>query len=311
MSRRRLPPLNSLRAFEAAARHLSFEKAGDEIAVTASAVGQQVKALEAWIGRPLFLRQPSRGVALTPLGERYAAAVTDALNRLDEATAQVLRPETSHVITVSCMPSLASNWLIPRLGAFRERHPGIDVRVSVSTRLTDFAREDVDVAIRFGRGGYTGLRTDLLMEETFFAVCSAALAGDPRHPLRRPDDLRHHSLVHEVVEEVPDYITWDRWLQAAGVEGVDTSRGPRFSHTYLCLQAAASGQGVALATNVLIGDYLDAGRLVRPFPHQIKGAYQYYVVSPEASADRPAVKAFRAWLLDEAGAQAQAEAMRG
>jgi LysR family glycine cleavage system transcriptional activator len=110
---------------------------------------------------------------------------------------------------------------------------------------------------------------------------------------------------------VPDYITWDRWLQAAGVEGVDTSRGPRFSHTYLCLQAAASGQGVALATNVLIGDYLDAGRLVRPFPHQIKGAYQYYVVSPEASADRPAVKAFRAWLLDEAGAQAEAEAMRG
>ena len=311
MSRRRLPPLNSLRAFEAAARHLSFEKAGDEIAVTASAVGQQVKSLEAWVGRPLFLRQPSRGVALTPLGERYAAAVTEALNRLDEATARVLRPETSHVVTVSAMPSLASNWLIPRLGAFRDRHPDIEVRVSVSTRLTDFAREDVDVAIRFGRGGYTGLRTDLLMAETFFAVCSAALVKDPRHPLSQPDDLRHHTLVHEVVEEVPDYITWDRWLQAAGVEGVDTSRGPRFSHTYLCLQAAASGQGVALATNVLIGDYLDAGRLVRPFPHQIRGAYQYYVVSPEASADRPAVKAFRAWLLDEARAQAEAEAARG
>jgi len=310
MSRRRLPPLNSLRAFEAAARHLNFEKAGDEIAVTASAVGQQVKALEAWLGRPLFVRLPSRGVALTPLGERYAASVTEALDRLDQATAQALRPETSHVITVSSMPSLASNWLIPRLGSFRERHPELDVRVSVSMRLTDFAREDVDVAIRFGRGNYPGLRTDLLMEETFFAVCSAALLNDPHRPLREPADLRHHTLVHEAVEGVPDYITWDRWLAAIGVRGVDTSRGPRFTHTYLCLQAAASGQGVALATNVLIGDYLDAGRLVRPFPHEVKGAYQYYVVCPETAADRPAIAAFRTWLLDEAKAQAVAEAAR-
>lgn len=300
MSRRRLPPLNSLRAFEAAARHLSFEKAGDEIAVTASAVGQQVKALEAWLGRPLFLRLPARGVALTPLGERYAASVTEALDRLDEATAHVLRPEASHVITVSAMPSLASNWLIPRLGSFRERYPDVDVRVSVSTRVVDFAREDVDVAIRYGRGNYPGLRADLLMEETFFAVCSTGLLNDPERPLREPADLRHHTLIHEAVEEVPDYITWDRWLAAVGVEGIDTSRGPRFTHTYLCLQAAASGQGVALATNALIGDYLEAGRLVRPFPHEVKGIYRYYVVCPEASADRPAIAAFRAWLLDEA-----------
>lgn len=310
MSRRRLPPLNAVRAFEAAARHLNFEKAGDEIAVTASAVGQQVKALEAWLGRPLFVRQPARGVALTPLGERYAASLSEVLDKLDEATAQVLRPKTSNVITVSAMPSLASNWLIPRLGAFRERHPEMDVRVSVSMRLTDFAREDVDIAIRFGRGNYPGLRTDLLMEEYFFAVCSAALLKNPGRPLSEPADLRHHTLVHEAVEDVPDYITWDRWLQAVGVEGIDTSRGPRFTHTYLCLQAAASGQGVALATNVLIGDYLEAGRLVRPFPHQVKGAYQYYIVCPEANADKPALAAFRAWLLEEARAQAEAEAAR-
>jgi LysR family glycine cleavage system transcriptional activator len=310
MSRRRLPPLNSLRAFEAAARHLSFEKAGDEIAVTASAVGQQVKALEAWLGRPLFVRQPSRGVSLTPLGERYAASLTEMLDRLNEATAQALRPDKSQVITVSTLPSLASGWLIPRLGTLRERHPELEIRVSVDTRRTDFAREDVDVAIRFGRGDYPGLRTDLLMEETFFAVCSAALLDDPKKPLREPRDLRHHTLLHEIVETIPDYITWDRWLAAVGVEGIDTTRGPRFPHTYLSLQAAASGQGVALATNVLIGDYLDAGRLVRPFPHQVKGAYQYYVVCPEASADRPAIAAFRAWLLDEARAQAAAEAAR-
>jgi len=311
MSRRRLPPLNSLRAFEAAARHLNFEKAGDEIAVTASAVGQQVKALEAWIGRPLFVRLPSKGVALTPLGERYAASVTEALNRLDEATAQVLRPEASHVITVSAMPSLVSNWLIPRLGSFRELHPELDVRVSVSMRLTDFAREDVDIAIRFGRGNYPGLRTDLLMEETFFAVCSAALLNDPERPLREPGDLRRHTLIHEIADGVLDYTTWDRWLKAVGVEGIDTSRGPRFTHTYLCLQAAASGQGVALATSALIGDYLKAGRLVRPFPHEVRGSYQYYIVCPEDSADKPAIAAFRAWLLDEARAQMDGEEARG
>ena len=150
MSRRRLPPLNALRAFEAAARHLNFEKAGDEIAVTASAVGQQVKSLEAWLGRRLFLRQPSRGVVLTPLGEHYAASLSDILDRLDDATAQALRSDRSNVITVSSMPSFAAGWLIPRLGSLKAQHPDLEVRVSVDTRLTDFAREDVDVAIPAG-----------------------------------------------------------------------------------------------------------------------------------------------------------------
>jgi LysR family transcriptional regulator, glycine cleavage system transcriptional activator len=302
MSRRRLPPLTSLRAFEAAARHLNFDKAGDELAVTASAVGQQVKALEAWLGRPLFNRLPSKGVALTGAGERFAADLTDILDRLNEATARALRPENARVLTVSTLPSLAANWLIPRMGRLRERHPDLDVRVSVSSARTDFAREDVDVVIRYGRGPWPGLRADLLMEETFFPVCSTALLRDPARPLQEPADLRHHTLLHEIVGSIPDYITWERWLAAIGVDGIDTSRGPRFPHTYLALQAAASGQGVALATNVLIGDYLEAGRLARPFPHEVKGTHQYYVACPEASADRPAIAAFRSWLLDEAQA---------
>ena len=302
MPRRRLPPLNSLRAFEAAARQLNFERAGDEIAVTASAVGQQVKALETWLGRPLFVRLPSKGVALTSVGERYAAALTELLDRLDEATARALRAETSRALTVSTLASFAANWLIPRLGSLRERHPDLEVRVSVSSSRTDFAREDVDVAIRSGLGSYPGLRSDLLLEETFFPVCSAALLDEPTRPLREPSDLRHHTLVHEIVD-VPDYITWDRWLTEVGVQGIDTARGPRFSHTFLVLQAAAAGQGVALATNVLIGDYLEAGRLVRPFPHEVRGRYQYYVVCPEATADRPPIAAFRAWLLAEAASQ--------
>lgn len=302
MSRRRLPPLNALRAFEAAARHLSFEKAGDEIAVTASAVGQQIKALEAWLGRPLFTRLPSKGVALTPLGERYAASVSESLDILHEATARALRPDQSRALTVSTIPSFAAAWLIPRLGSLKRRHPNLDIRVSVSMARTDFAREDVDVVIRFGRGVYPGLRTDLLLEETFFPVCSADLLNDPEHPLREPVDLLHHTLLHEIAE-MPDYVTWAHWLAAVGIEGVGARRGPSFSHTFLALQAAASGQGVALATNVLIGDYLEAGRLVRPFPQEVKGINHYYVVCPEASADRPDIAAFRAWLLDEAAQQ--------
>src|SRR6478735_4665945 len=306
MSRRRLPPLRSLRAFEAAARHLSFERAWDELAVTPSAVGQQVKSLEAWLGIPLFVRLPSKGVALTSVGERYAASISDMLDQLNEATARALKPEASRSLTVATVPSFASGWLIPRLGSLRERHPDIDVRISVGQGRTDFVREDVDVAIRMGRpGGYPGLRTDLLMEETFFAVCSAALVDDPVHPLREPADLRHHTLLHEIVDTIPDYITWDSWLAAIGVEGLDTSRGPAFPHTYLTLQAAASGQGVALATNVLIGDYLEAGRLARPFPQEVNGPYQYYVVCPEASAERPSIVAFRNWILDQARAAGQ------
>jgi LysR family transcriptional regulator, glycine cleavage system transcriptional activator len=303
MSRRRLPPLTSLRAFEAAARHLNFERAADELAVTASAVGQQVKSLESWLGRPLFVRLPSKGVALTSVGERYAASLSELLDGLNEATARALRPESSRTLTVSTLASFAANWLIPRLGRLRERHPDLDVRVSVSAHRTDFAREDVDVVVRFGRGDWPGLRSDLLLEEVFFPVCSTALLGDPEQPLREPSDLRHHTLLHEVVETVPDYVTWERWLAAVGVEGVDTSRGPVFPHTYLSLQAAASSQGVALATSVLIGDYLDAGRLARPFPHEVKGTYQYYVACPEASADRPAIADFRNWILAEARAQ--------
>jgi len=302
MSRRRLPPLNALRAFEAAARHLSFEKAGDEIAVTASAVGQQVKQLEAWLGKPLFTRLPSKGVALTALGGRYAASITEALDILHEATARAVKPETSHALTVSTIPSFAAAWLIPRLGSLRERHPELEIRVSISMERTDFAREDVDIAIRLGKGNYPGLRTDLLVEESFFPVCSASLVNDPRHPLREPADLLHHTLLHESAG-LPDYVTWDRWLAAVGVKGVDTSHGPRFSHTFLALQAAAAGQGVALATNVLIGDYLEAGRLVRPFREEVRGSNHYFVVCPEATADRPDLAAFRAWLLDEARRQ--------
>jgi LysR family glycine cleavage system transcriptional activator len=245
--------LRAVRAFEAAARHLSFERAGGELAVTAGAVAQQVKALEDWLGLPLFNRLPSRGVALTSAGRRYADALGPVLDNLAEATARVRQPNNVDMLTVSTLGSLAANWLIPRLGSLRREQPTLDVRVQIAEHRTDFSREDVDVAIRFGSGRYPGLRSDFLMHETVFPVCSAGLMNDPERPIREPADLRHHTLLHEEIgPSVPFYVDWPKWLASAGVAEV----------VFLALQAAASGQGVALATSVLIGDALEAGRLV-------------------------------------------------
>ena len=297
---RRLPPLKAVRAFEAAARHLSFERAGGELAVTAGAIAEQVKVLEGWLGAPLFSRLPSRGIVLTPAGRRYAEALGPLLDHVAEATARVQRPD-SNMLTVSTLGTLAANWLIPRLGSLRSEQPTLDVRLQIAEHRTDFSREEVDVAIRFGQGRYPGLRSDFLMHETFFPVCSAALMNDPERPIREPADLQHHTLLHEEVgPSVPFYVDWPKWLTSAGVSDlVNASRGPRFSHTFLALQAAASGQGIALATSVLIGDALEARRLVRPFGHEVRGAYEYYLVCPEATADRPQIQAFRKWLLEQ------------
>jgi LysR family glycine cleavage system transcriptional activator len=297
MSRRRLPPLKAVRAFEAAARNGHFEQAGAELGVTAGAIAQQVKILETWLGLSLFRRLPAKGVVLTGAGERYAAAARDLLDGFAEATARLLRQDGGATLTVSTVPSLAANWLIPRLGSLRRFHPQLDVRVQITPGLTDFAREDVDVAIRYGHGRYPGLRVDFLMEESFFPVCSAGLLADPARPLSEPADLRHHTLLHEESEPgVLGILNWPQWLAAIGV-----TRGPRFSHTFLALQAAASGQGVALATSVLIGGELDAGRLVRPFTQEVKGPYRYYLVCPAATANRRNVAAFREWLFAEVG----------
>ncbi|HEY8382866.1 MAG TPA: transcriptional regulator GcvA [Microvirga sp.] len=305
--RRRLPPLNAVRAFEAASRHASFHAAADELAVTAGAVAQQVKALEEWLGLPLFRRLPSKGVVLTPAGQRYAATVTDLLDRLHEATRRLVEQDNSQVLTVSTIPSLASQWLIPRLGAFRAAQPSLDVRVVAANALTDFDREEVDLAIRYGRGPYPGLWSELLFEESFFPVCSRSLVEGGDHPLRSVADLKHHTLLHEdVMPSIPGSITWPQWLARAGAPEIDARRGPRFTHTFLALQAAAAGQGVALATSVLIGEDLTTGRLVRPFGPEVPGPYNYHLVCPPEALARPKVAAFRAWLEEALGLARQA-----
>lgn len=294
---RRLPPLNALRAFEAAARHLSFTKAAEELHVTQAAVSHQIKGLEEWLGAPLFLRQ-NRNLCLTEAGQAYLPTIKLAFDGLADATERLFRQDHGGALTVSTMPSLAAKWLVMRLGSFQERHPDIDVRLQTSSALVDFATQDVDVAIRFGTGHWPGLRAERLMEEEIFPVCSPGLLR-PDRPLNCPNDLRHYPLLHD------DYvITWRLWLEAAGAAEVDTSRGAVFTDSALMLQAAAAGRGVALARHVLATDDIAAGRLVRLFDVAVPGDFAYYVVAPPHYFQRPKVRAFRDWLFEEAGAGA-------
>ncbi len=297
---RRLPPLNSLRAFEAAARHLSFTRAAGELHVTPAAISHQIKALEDHLGLRLF-RRLNRSLLLTEAGQACLPGLSRAFDGMAEALERLRVQDCSGSLTVSVAPSLAAKWLVPRLERFQEVCPEIDVRISATTQLVDFARDDVDLAIRYGAGRWPGLEAQLLLAAEAFPVCAPTLPdGNP--PLRAPQDLRHHVLLHdESGLAIPGYPDWDMWLRAAGVMDVDASRGPRFSQASLALDAAAAGRGVALAFSVVAAADLAAGRLIRLFELGIPSAFAYYVVSPASTADRPKVQAFRRWLLAEAG----------
>ena len=291
---RRLPSLNALRAFEAAARHLSFTRAAAELNVTQAAVSQQVKALEDRLGLSLF-RRLNRALRLTDAGQSLFAAANQALDIVAAAVSRLSRLEGAGALTVSTLDSIAVTWLVPRLSRFRELHPDIDVRITTTDRLVDFDRDDVDMAIRYGRGTWPGHSVVRLMSEELFPVCSPALlAKGP--PLETPADLRHHTLLHDSMRE-----DWRMWLMAAGVGGVvDATHGPAFQRSNLVIQAAVVGLGVALARSALVADELASGRLVKPFDISLPAEFAYYVVCPEDCAERPKIKAFRNWLLAEA-----------
>jgi LysR family glycine cleavage system transcriptional activator len=294
---RSLPPLNALRAFEAAARHLSFQRAAAELHVTPAAVSHQVRALEAQLGLALFVRL-HRALALTSAGARYLPALTGAFDAVDAAT-RALRPRAGAArLVLSVVPSFGANWLVPRLGGFRARHPKIDLVVLASSLLVDFEREAVDVGIRFGRGRYPGLRSDLLFAEEYFPVASPKLARG-RRGLRTPADLRGHTLLHDESHD-----GWRAWLAGAGAPGVDPERGLVFSDSSQLVAAAAAGHGVALARKLLAAEHLRSGTLVRPFRGSVRAEFAYYVVCAEARADEPAIRAFREWALAAARGRA-------
>jgi LysR family glycine cleavage system transcriptional activator len=295
---RRLPPLNALKAFEAAARHASFTRAAEELCVTQGAVSHQVKALEAVLGLPLFRREP-RGLALTEAGRAYLEVVRDAFDRIAAGTERVLGRHAAGALTVSASPNFAAKWLVHRLGRFAAAHPGLDLRLGAVDRHVDFAKDDVDVAVRRGEGDWPGLHATRLCAEALFPVCNPGmLRGRPT--LRSPADLRRHVLLH-----VDDRREWMAWLAEARVDGVDLGRGPVFDHASLAVDAAASGQGVALGRTTLVAGDLLAGRLACPFGPVLAMQAAYWVVCPKAAAARPKVAAFRAWITAEAEEEAR------
>jgi LysR family transcriptional regulator, glycine cleavage system transcriptional activator len=290
---RKLPPLSTLRSFEAAARLLSFSKAADELFVTHGAVSRAIRHLEDHLGVLLFQRK-TRAVQLTQTGMSYAAAVRDTLDRLAAATALVTDRQNLGVLNVSTLDSFAAKWLLTRLFRFRQNHPEIDVRLGTSEKLADFINDGIDIAIRYGRGRYPGLAADLLMMEEVAPMCSPKLLDGP-HPLQSPEDLKHHTLIHD---EFP--IDWTMWLMSAGVGGIDAHRGLRVQSSVLAVQSAVQGDGVVLGRSALVADDLRAGRLVKPFTLSLPSDLAYYIVYPVQATERPKIRAFRDWLLDEA-----------
>lgn len=286
-----LPSLNGLRAFEAAARHLSFTRAAAELNVTQTAVSHQIRRLEEQLGKRLFVRG-SRALRLTRDAQDYLPAVRTAFDDLRRATARLQRPDREGLLTVSTTASLAAKWLVTRVARFQDAHPGIEVRITTSTHLVDFQREEVDMAVRYGLGNWPGLRTQWLMAEDIFPVCSPALMTGA-NPLRRPEDLARHVLLHTTVSRED----WQLWLTAAGLPvSIALRRGLSFDESFMALQAAMDGLGVALGRARLVDADIASGRLVVPFDVVLPADAGYYIVAPEETADAPKIVLFRDWL---------------
>ena len=298
---RRLPPLNAVKAFEAAARHGSFTRAANELHVTQAAVSHQVKQFEDWLGLKLFERS-GHALTLTAAGKRYLPQLSAALDALAAATAQLTDDALAGPLRISVLPSFAGKWLLPRLGRFRAVHPSIDLQISTSASLCDFSRDDVDLGIRSGLGRWPGLQADLIAREWLAPLCSPALLAKGA-PLHTPSDLRLHTLLHDRPADL-----WPRWLEVAGAAEVDARPGPGFTDSGLVLQAALDGHGVALGRLFLAADDMRAGRLVQPFPHRLPNDYSYWLVYPKSAAGKPRLAAFRRWLLDEAASCADTPA---
>lgn len=288
---RRFPPLSALRPFEAAARLESFSRAAEELALTHGAVSHQVRALEEHVGAPLFARHGKR-VALTPAGRAYAERVRSALEEIAHASEQ-LRQRRDDRLTVSVLPSFASRWLMPRLIRFMDANPTVEVNVIASTVLANFREDEIDVAIRFGVGPWPPHACEVFLEDEYFVVASPALAAKAK--LKAPRDL----LKARIIREDRDY--WKHWFDAAGVpiEEAKAARGPLFNDSTYALQAAARGEGIALARRSIVTEDLERGVLKRLFELRVPSRERYWFVCPKETVDTTKVKAFKAWVTEE------------
>lgn len=300
--RRRLPPLRSLQAFEAAARHLSIAKAAAELNVTPGAISHQIKALEDWLGSPVFLRL-TRALRLTEAGEAAAPMLTESFNILAAATSAMALKTDDQLLTVSVSPGFGSLWLVPRLDRFRRLHPEIEVRIDGTDRLIDVAKGEADVAIRYGPGGYSDVHSDRLFAMRATPVCSPeTLKHGPR--LEAPSDLKRHTLLHVDWKETEG--SWRTWLLAAGARDVDPFKGPRFTKEEMAVRAALDGEGIALIGDRMAANHLATGQLVRPFTSDMSTplVFAYFLLTPKQRLEEPKVASFRDWILMEAGFEA-------
>jgi LysR family glycine cleavage system transcriptional activator len=292
-----VPPLELLLAFEAAARHLSFTKAADELALTQSAISRQIQALEKSLGGRLFERR-TRALLLTENGQRFHQAVQETLAGLDEATQKLRGAPVARTVTVSTTPGFASLWLIPRLNGYLQAHPGVDVRISATYDAVNLEREGFDLAIRYAADDeMAGQRA--LFEESIIPVCSPALAADPARPLRVPADLRAHVLLH-LEDAKLSWMEWNLWLHAHGLKDFKPAGTLQFNQYDQLVQAAINGQGVALGRLPLLKRTLRAKELVTPFPKSIVSSRGYFVVRSARAAGKSDVKDFETWLQESA-----------
>jgi LysR family glycine cleavage system transcriptional activator len=307
----RLPPLNALRVFEAAARHLSFKEAAAELSITQAAVSHQIKSLEDYLGVQLFKRA-GRGVQLTEAARACLPRLREGFESLAAAVEMIHERGAETDLEITAPPVFTARWLMPRLADFARREPKIDVRVVASSKMVDAGaldsagitshldlRSDTSgVEIHLGAGDYPGYRADRLFGVSTIAVASPDLAKG----LHKPEDLSHHTLLHDdAMDLVAHGHAWEKWLELAGVaDKVDGTRGPHFSSNILSLEAASQKLGVALALRPLVDADIASGRLCAPFKVELKPRSAYYLVSAEVIADRPAVVAFRKWLLEQA-----------
>ncbi|HXP76243.1 MAG TPA: transcriptional regulator GcvA [Stellaceae bacterium] len=289
-------PLNGLKAFEAAARHLSFTRAADELHVTQAAVSHQVKTLELRLGVKLFRRLP-KSLRLTDEGQALLPELRDAFERMARAIHRVTSAQGASALSVSTLMTFALTWLVGRLPRFQARHPEIEVRLNTTGRMVDFAREDVDVAVRYGDGNWPGLHVEKMFEDELTPLCGRAY----KDRLCAPEGLRDVPLMDASPPEPASVGEWRTWFKAAGIAHLPITRGAQFDSTKIAAQAAIDGMGVAIGSPYLFAEDIAAGRLFQPFPLTVRNGKAYWLVCGEGTAARPKIKSFRDWIFSELG----------
>ncbi len=295
--RRPLPPLNALRAFEATARHLSFSKAAEELHVTPAALSHQIRGLEDLLGLKLFHRR-TRSIELTASAQLIYPGIRTGFETIRDAVERLeVGGKRDRILVVSSTPGLTAKWLVPRLYKFLALHPGIETRISASVAYANFATDDVDVGIRLGAGNHPDLYVEKLSDEWLLPLCSPRLLEGPE-PLRSPQDLRRFALIQV---DLPGIVpTWGDWMQMAGIEGIDTTRGLRLNVADHALDAASEGVGVVLAYKVVASRDIAAGRLAIPFGPEIAlPGRAYYFCCSKGDEKRASIKALRDWIFEE------------